>query len=178
MVLWHDAWKPESYFARQRLANTRPMEMRIRGNGFCMERASHVNRINKQFPYIRASSKQFPGIGGSNKRFPWIRARLYKEPCREERFRITRVEAGSNTSTVILRVVGGDEKGSLESATVKYGRESHGTRTWEWLRWRGPAAIANDRPVLSSERQRHQQTRNCLTVIKKYGRKPQMGALF
>jgi hypothetical protein len=41
------------------------------------------------------------------------------------------VEAGSNTSTVDLRVVGGDEKGSLESGTVKYGRESHGTRTQE-----------------------------------------------
>jgi hypothetical protein len=37
------------------------------------------------------------------------------------------VKAGSNT----LRVVGGDEKGSLESETVKYGRESHGTRTQE-----------------------------------------------
>jgi hypothetical protein len=36
------------------------------------------------------------------------------------------VEAGSNTSTVALRVVGGDEKESLESETVKYGRESHG----------------------------------------------------
>jgi hypothetical protein len=42
---------------------------------------------------------------------------------------VTRVEAGSNTSTVTLRVVGGDEKGSLESATVKYGRKSQGTRT-------------------------------------------------
>jgi hypothetical protein len=37
------------------------------------------------------------------------------------------VEAGSNTSTVTLRVLRGDEKGSLESGTVKYGRESHGT---------------------------------------------------
>jgi hypothetical protein len=41
----------------------------------------------------------------------------------------TRVEAGSNTFTVTLRVVGGDEKGSLESETVKYGHESYGTRT-------------------------------------------------
>jgi hypothetical protein len=39
------------------------------------------------------------------------------------------VDAGSNTSTVTLRVVGGDEKGSLESETVKYGHESHGTTT-------------------------------------------------
>jgi hypothetical protein len=42
---------------------------------------------------------------------------------------LTRVEAGSNTSTVTLRVVGGDEKGSLESETVKYGHKSYGTRT-------------------------------------------------
>jgi hypothetical protein len=41
----------------------------------------------------------------------------------------TRVEAGSNTSTVTLRVVRGDEKGSLESETGKYGHESYGTRT-------------------------------------------------
>jgi hypothetical protein len=40
-----------------------------------------------------------------------------------------RVEAGSNTSIMTLRVVGGDEKGSLESETVKYGHGSYGTRT-------------------------------------------------
>jgi hypothetical protein len=50
------------------------------------------------------------------------------------------MEAGSNTSTVTLRVVGGDEKGSLKSETVKYGRESQGTRTRERLRWQGPLA--------------------------------------
>jgi hypothetical protein len=44
---------------------------------------------------------------------------------------MTRVEAGSNTSTVILRVIGGDEKGSLKSETVKYGHEAQGTRTLE-----------------------------------------------
>jgi hypothetical protein len=43
---------------------------------------------------------------------------------REER---TRVEAGSNTFTVTLRVVGDDEKGSLKLETVKYGSESQGT---------------------------------------------------
>jgi hypothetical protein len=46
----------------------------------------------------------------------------------------TRVEAGSNPSTVTLQVVGGDEKGSLKSETVKYGREYRGTRTREGLR--------------------------------------------
>jgi hypothetical protein len=63
-----------------------------------------------------------------------------------------RMEAGSNTSTLTLGVVGGDEKGSLESETVKYGHESYGTRTRKWLRLRDPVAIANGRPVLSSER--------------------------
>jgi hypothetical protein len=41
------------------------------------------------------------------------------------------VEAGLNTSTVTLRVVRGDEKGSLKFETVKYGHESHTTRTRE-----------------------------------------------
>jgi hypothetical protein len=41
------------------------------------------------------------------------------------------VEAGSNTSTVTLRVVGGDEKEILDSETVKYGHECHRTRTQE-----------------------------------------------
>jgi hypothetical protein len=65
---------------------------------------------------------------------------------------LTRVEAGSNTSTVTLRVVGGDEKGSLESETVKYGHEFYRTLTRKLLRWRWPAATINDRPVFSSER--------------------------
>jgi hypothetical protein len=68
---------------------------------------------------------------------------------------VTRVEAGSNTSTVTLRVVGGDEKGSLKTETVKYGREIQGTRIRERLRWRGPAAYTKARPVRSSERAPH-----------------------
>jgi hypothetical protein len=68
---------------------------------------------------------------------------------------VTRVEAGSNTSTVTLQVVGGDEKGSLKTETVKYGREIQGTQTRERLRWRGPATYTKDIPVLSSERAPH-----------------------
>jgi hypothetical protein len=41
---------------------------------------------------------------------------------------LARVEAGSNTSTVTLRVVGGDEKGSLKTETVKYDREIQGSK--------------------------------------------------
>jgi hypothetical protein len=63
----------------------------------------------------------------------------------------SRVEAGSNTSTVTLRVVGGDENVSLKSEREKCGRESQQTRTRERLRWQEPAACTKDRPVLSSE---------------------------
>jgi hypothetical protein len=47
----------------------------------------------------------------------------------------TCVEAGSNTSTVTLQVVGGNEKGSLKSETVKYGLETKGPQTQEGLHW-------------------------------------------
>jgi hypothetical protein len=67
----------------------------------------------------------------------------------------TRLEAGSNTFTVTLRVVGGDERRSLKSERVKYGLESHVTWTRERLCWRGPASYTKDRPVLSSERTPH-----------------------
>jgi hypothetical protein len=81
----------------------------------------------------------------------WLRHKLLHYPAE------TRVEAGSNTSTVNLRVVAGDEKGSLKSETVKYGRESQGTRTRERLRWLGPVAYTKDRFVLSSERAPHKK---------------------
>jgi hypothetical protein len=83
--------------------------------------------------------------------------KLYKDerlPLREREM-TTRVEVGSNTSTAILRVVGGDENGSLKFESVKYGHESQGTWTRERLCWRGPAAYKKDRPVLSSEREPH-----------------------
>jgi hypothetical protein len=51
-----------------------------------------------------------------------------------------------------VRVVGGDEKGSLKSETVIYCRESQGIRTKERLRWQWPAAYTKDIPDLSSER--------------------------
>jgi hypothetical protein len=63
-----------------------------------------------------------------------------------------RVEAESNTSTVTLRVVGGDEKGSLRYETAKYVRDPQWTKTRERLRWQGPVAHTKDRPVLWSER--------------------------
>jgi hypothetical protein len=75
--------------------------------------------------------------------------------CQTFRRKYSRVEAGSSTSTVALRVVEGDKKGCLESRTVKYGHEFRGNRTQEWLRWRGPGATVNHRPFPSSERAPH-----------------------
>jgi hypothetical protein len=81
--------------------------------------------------------------------------------------RVPRVEAGSNTSTVTLRVLGGDEKGSLKCETVKYGREIQGTRTKDRLHWQEPAAYIKVRPVLSSERVPHKKrTVTVIQVIK------------
>jgi hypothetical protein len=83
--------------------------------------------------------------------------------------------AGSNTSTVTLRIVGGDEKGSLKSQRVKYGQESQGTRTRERLCWRGPAAYTKERLVLPSERAPH---KNKTVTVKDYYKYPVMSLGF
>jgi hypothetical protein len=66
---------------------------------------------------------------------------------------------------VTLRVVGGDEKGSLKSETVKFGLKSQGTWTRERLRWQGPAAHTKDRPNLSSERAPHKNKTVTVTQV-------------
>jgi hypothetical protein len=78
---------------------------------------------------------------------------------------VTRVESESNTSTVILRVIGGDEMRSLKSESVKYGCESQGARTRERLHWQGPAACTTERPVLSLQRA---PTKNKTVTVKQY----------
>jgi hypothetical protein len=85
---------------------------------------------------------------------------------------VSRVEARSNTTTVTLRVVGSDEKGSLEPEPVKYGHESHGTQTRKWLRSRGPHATVNDRPVLLSERAPHINKPTTVWLIKIWSQAP------
>jgi hypothetical protein len=105
-------------------------------------------------------------------------ARLYN-PSQKYNKSDPRVEAGSNTSTVTLRVVGGEEKGSLKSETVKYGREYQGTRNRE-----RPSSIykRQTRPLVREGAPRNQE-RNCQTYSvfrteTKSGRKPRMGALY
>jgi hypothetical protein len=63
----------------------------------------------------------------------WVQ-RAYKEDSWSKNSS-SRVEAGSNTSTVTLRFLGGDEKGSLQTETVNYSHESHGSQTRKCLRW-------------------------------------------
>jgi hypothetical protein len=75
-------------------------------------------------------------------------------------------EAVSNTSTVTLRVVGGDEKGSLKSETVRYGRESQGTRTQKYCAGEASSNCKRQTRPLVREGAPNQQTRNCQTIIK------------
>jgi hypothetical protein len=118
------------------------------------------NHIGGWFPRQRVSMDTFPAqqiCHFHNKLFDCVSYSRYAERLLYRKWqtdtdRVTHVEAGLNTSTVTLRIVGSDEKGSLKSGTVKYGHKSYGTRTRKWLCWREPVAIANDRPVLSSER--------------------------
>jgi hypothetical protein len=67
---------------------------------------------------------------------------------------------------VTLLVVGSDEKESLKSETVKYGRESQGTRTPERLHWQGLASYTKrqTRPLVR-EGASQNQYRNYQAVI-------------
>jgi hypothetical protein len=120
-----DSWKPE----RCSRINTR-----VHGGGFL-----ETNAVQNDSPCKRTFQQRFPWIRTSNKHFPRIVVD-YISGRAEKNDSLTCVEAGSNTSTVTLRVVGGDEKGRLKSEIVKYGSEYQGTRTRERLRWQGPAA--------------------------------------
>jgi hypothetical protein len=75
-----------------------------------------------------------------------------------------RLEAGSNTSTVALRVVRGDQEGNqllrYNWATLFLEGINKGTcpsafgksRIWEWLCWQGTATTVYDRHIYSLER--------------------------
>jgi hypothetical protein len=74
------------------------------------------------------------------------------------------VEAGSNTCTVTLRVVRGDEKGSLKSETAKYGPESQRIRTRVRLARASNIYKRQTRPLVR-EGASQKQVRNCQTVL-------------
>jgi uncharacterized protein involved in response to NO len=140
-ILWHDAWKREYFIATQLLGKQVPAE--INAHAIIQEPVSK-QRIGKH-KTIRVFEKVFS---------IWSVISGFKKNSVEHN-QPSRVEAGSNTCTVALRVVGDHEKRSLESEAVKYGRESYGTQTRKLLRWREPAIIINNRPILLSERAPH-----------------------
>jgi hypothetical protein len=76
------------------------------------------------------------------------------------------VEEGSNAATTALRVVGGDEKESLKSETVKYGHEPQGTRTPRKTKLARASSIykRQTRPLVR-EGATQKQDRNCQTII-------------
>jgi hypothetical protein len=111
-------------------------------------------RNNEQKRKSIASQRSGKHVSVTKGHFPWLLV-AYTRAEKTDSGGRSRVKAGSNISTVALRVVGGAEEESLESETVKYDQESHGTRTRKSLRWREPAEILNDRPLLSSQRAPH-----------------------
>jgi hypothetical protein len=74
------------------------------------------------------------------------------------------VEAGSNSSTVTLRVVGGDEKGSLKSENIKYGRESKGLGAEKDCVGKTQQHIQKTDPSI---RQRGRPTKNKTVTVKR-----------
>jgi hypothetical protein len=56
---------------------------------------------------------------------------------------------------------------SLEYERVKYGPESHGIRTQEWMYWRRPAVIVNYRLILSSEKMLYNDDDRRCSIAKK-----------
>jgi hypothetical protein len=75
---------------------------------------------------------------------------------------VSRVEAVLNTSTVALRVVEDDEKGSIESQTVKYGHGDSDARMTALVR-ASSNCKRQTRPLVR-ESAPHQQTRNCVII--------------
>jgi hypothetical protein len=62
--------------------------------------------------------------------------------------RVTRVEAGANTSNVALRVVGGDENGSLESSEIDCAGEVQ-----QQVQTTDPSSHQRERPISTSPQQ-------------------------
>jgi hypothetical protein len=132
LVLWRGGWEPDSR------ANARyPLLSKSPEITFPLQR--------------KAANESLPSNKLLNTRFPWqptgqqraincsTWCLLCGQPTRYKSSEVvnsrlyTRVDAGSNTSTVTLRVVEGDEKKSLKSETAKRGHEPQGTWSRERL---------------------------------------------
>jgi hypothetical protein len=103
----------------------------IRGNtrlGICVTVQLEVfpwQRVLRQTVTQDAESRTLRGGIGNHGRLTAItRSQQNSETT-------SRMEAGSNTSTVALRDIGGKEKRSLKSEIVRHGRQANGTQTRE-----------------------------------------------
>jgi hypothetical protein len=85
------------------------------------------------------------------------------------------VEAGSNTPTVTLRVVGGDEKGSFESETVIMVTSPTESDPKMSALTRAGSNCKRQACPLVRESAPYQQTRKCLTELKNLVISPRRG---
>jgi hypothetical protein len=120
IILWHDGWKPEWWSRGRRplLSNgseiTCPVQwITVKGS---LPGKRFLNTRFRDKGFIKSSKGNLGGGDLYSGRVAVINGSAFRDQIH------TRVEAGSNTSTVTLRVVRGDEKGSLTSETVNYGR--------------------------------------------------------
>jgi hypothetical protein len=118
--------------------------------GRCKEMFFSVLSVQRLYHEDQRDKTEYSPCGGGVEYFhrnPASRRRRWKG--NPEPWGITRPPCSWGTYTWGS---GPPDWGSLECERVKYGRESLGTRIWEWLRCRGPVAIVNDRSIFSSER--------------------------
>jgi hypothetical protein len=156
MLLWH----VDPFLGNAQ--NMRTQQQVISRSVFYVARAMPIprQRVAKYIPKVTLSTiNEYPllGNGAVNTVFSVGSCRGVIKSRKNENENYTRVEAGSNSSIVTLRVVGGDEKGSLKSETVKYGRESQGTKTEKDCAGKGQRHIQKIDP---SSRQRGRPTKS------------------
>jgi hypothetical protein len=158
IVLWHAAWKLEylNRSGRPFLDNGSVTRFPVSLSGWQLNTFTRQRIHRQMFPAQQRCLFHYYGYTEPlDKVFSTESAKDHLKEMQTQIGTDSHVEAGSNTSTVTLRVIGGDKKWSLESERVKYGHKSNETRTWQWLHWQGSAAIVNNIPVLLSERMPH-----------------------
>jgi hypothetical protein len=97
--------------------------------------------------------KHIPALANARKNrtfIAWQRIHNYAPLIIETVFSMGSVWSG-------YKEVFGSIEQSLKSETVKYDRETRGTRSRGRLRWQGPVACKKHRPILSSERANHKK---------------------
>jgi hypothetical protein len=135
----------------------------VKSTNVAMERAQLMRA--RWCPQLKKRCRQVFSVGprrGCDICATWFVPRLYKGASLKDS---QRVKAGSNTSTVTLRVVRGEEKRSLKSETVKYGHEYQVTRTRERIPGEGQQHIQKTDPFSRQRGRPQKHDRNCQRVM-------------